>query len=137
MLSPHNTQKPTWHLLFAILITTLMVGCASLKKASNSDTLPIHHVVLVWLNADTSEEQLQATINATWPLNNIDGVHHLKVARALPSDRKLVDDSFSFGITMTFESQEVMQAYLEDPAHIQYLKEHIKGKAEKVVIYDF
>ncbi|HHC73690.1 MAG TPA: Dabb family protein, partial [Thiothrix sp.] len=38
---------------------------------------------------------------------------------------------------MTFRDQAAMQTYLTHPKHKAFLKQYIKGKTAKIVVYDF
>lgn len=123
-----------WHSIKAVTLLLLILLPVSAVAQATGD---IHHVVFVWLKADTTPQQLEDTLDATQTLAGIPGVEDFKVAKAIPSARAAVDDSFSFGITMRFKSQAVMQYYLAHDTHQAYLRDHIKGKALKVVIHDF
>jgi hypothetical protein len=123
-----------WHSVK--MLTRLLLILLPLSTATQAAT-DIHHIVFVWLKTDASSQQLEATIQATRSLADIPGVEDFKVAKAIASERAAVDDSFSFGITMRFKSHDDMQTYLADDIHQAYLRDHIKGKASKVVIHDF
>jgi len=117
-------------------ITLLLFMLLPVSAATQAEA-DIHHLVFVWLNAGAAAQQLDATIEASQALAAIPGVHNFKVAKAIASDRAVVDDSFSFAITMTFASSIDMQRYLVSDVHQSYLRDHIKGKASKVVVHDF
>jgi len=127
-----------WHCVKKLTLTLLiLLPLSTAAQAATEAVEDIHHIVFVWLEADASNQQLEATIAATQALANIQGVEDFKVAKAIASGRAAVDDSFSFGITMRFKSHADMQHYLADDLHQAYLRDYIKGKAAKVVIHDF
>lgn len=135
-----RTFAPSFWLL-PVLFTLLSLAAHSqastpLAAQPENTVQPVHHIVLVWLE-DSSDRTLQKTIDATWALANIPGVSQLKVARAIASERAIVDDSFSFGITMRFADTDSMTQYLAHPGHQAYLQSQIKGKVSRVQVYDF
>jgi hypothetical protein len=97
----------------------------------------ISHIVMVWLKPEVTEAQAREIMEATKMLGQIPGVSGLRVGKAMPSERAVVDDSFSFGITMDFTGPEMMDDYLKHPVHVEYLDKYIKGKAARILIYDF
>lgn len=113
-----------------LLITLLF--CSQFCAAED-----IHHLILVWQKQNTPAEQTASFLQATGKLADISQVKSLKVRTAIESDRPVVDDSFDYAVLMTFASQEDMQHYQEHPQHVQFLNDHVKGKMEKIVIYDF
>lgn len=123
-----------WHSLKKLTLLLLILLPVSTTTHAADD---IHHIVFVWLMPDTPNHALEETLRATQKLASIAGVEDFKVAKALPSERATVDDSFSFGITMRFTSDADMQRYLADDIHKNYVRNYIKGKTAKVVIHDF
>lgn len=97
----------------------------------------ITHVVVVWVKDDVSHKQVSKIIEAASVLRSIDVVQDLKVGRPVESERAIVDDSFSFALTVTFENNADMQAYINNEAHVAYVKSAIKPVLKKIVVYDF
>ena len=110
----------------------LLAACAPVQVAQ-----PVQHIVLVWLKGDTSSETYQRIIEGSKALANIGHIRDLQVGKAIPSERPIVDDSFSFGIYMRFDSVVDMNAYLADPKHVQFVDTQVKPHLQKLVIYDF
>ncbi len=61
----------------------------------------------------------------------------MRVGHSLPSDRKIVDDSFDVGIYISLANTEDMDAYLSHPLHTRAVEEVLQPLARKVVVYDF
>jgi hypothetical protein len=97
----------------------------------------ITHVVVVWVNDDVSDKQVSKIIEDTQVLRSISVVQDLKVGRPVESERASVDDSFSFALSVTFENNADMQAYIVDETHIAYVKSAIVPVMKKIVVYDF
>ena len=116
------------------LILALLV---SLHTSVYSAEQNISHVVIVWLNDDVSESKVAEIIEQTEVLSTIDVVQDLKIGRAIPSDRAIVDDSFSFALTVSFKDLDDMAIYAVDKTHLNYLKTVIKPHLKKILIYDY
>jgi hypothetical protein len=119
-------------LLFLLLAGLGGMGCAPVQVRQ-----PVQHIVLVWLKAGTSPEVYEQIVEGSKGLSTIGGIRDLQVGRAIPSERPIVDDSFSLGLYMRFDSVEDMNAYLTDPRHVQFVDTLVKPHLEKLVIYDF
>ncbi|MCP5325611.1 MAG: Dabb family protein [Oceanospirillaceae bacterium] len=110
----------------------VLLFCSQLCAAQD-----INHLILVWQKKDTPAGQTSAFLQATEQLASIEQVKSLIIRTAIESERPVVDDSFDYAVLMTFASQEDMQHYQDHPQHVQFLNDHVKGKMEKIVIYDF
>jgi hypothetical protein len=96
----------------------------------------VTHIVLVWLDKSLSQEQISQIIDSSKQLSKITYVKNLKVGKAISSTRKIVDDSFTFGIVMQFADIESMNKYLIDENHVNYVKQ-LKPMIKKLLVYDF
>lgn len=122
--------------LSTITLMLSLIACGLVSPAYSADT-PISHIVLVWLKPEISPEQAADILAATKQLEAIPGVINVRAGNPLPSERSIVDDSFSFGISISFTSPEALRAYQNHPIHVDHLNQHIRGKASKLLIYDF
>lgn len=113
-------------------LLSVLCLCSSLCYADD-----IQHLILIWQKADTPASQTEALLRETRNLEKIPGVKSILIRTPVTSDRPVVDDSFSYAILMTFASVQDMQNYQQHPQHVQFLKDHVQGKMEKLVIYDF
>lgn len=116
------------------LIVTIVFGFAI--PAYSSDQA-ITHVVIVWANEEVSEGQVSEIIDKTDVLSTIDAVQALKIGRPVMSERKIVDDSFTFAISVEFKNKADMQRYLEDETHLKYVQTVLTPVVKKFVVYDF
>jgi hypothetical protein len=92
---------------------------------------------MVWYKDKVTAEQQAAITEETLKLKHIPGIVSLDLGKAIPSERPIVDDSFDLGIVMTFKNETDMNAYLKHPQHQMFVKKHIKGNVEKLLVYDF
>ena len=124
-------------MLIVVLLCLSLISCVN-QPAINSNVKPINHIVLVWFKAGVSQAEINEVIQETKTLKQyIPQIQSLSLGRAIPSDRKIVDDSFDLGIQLQFENQADMDAYLTHPKHITFVKTFIKPKLAKLLVYDF
>jgi hypothetical protein len=124
------------------LLPALIIGaalCWIFKPAclAGAGTPSVQHIVLVWLKPDTAPEVREQIMAGSKALTDIGQIRDLRMGKAIPSERPIVDDSFSFGIYMRFDSVADMNAYLTDPKHVQFVDTQVKPHLEKLVVYDF
>ena len=127
--------------LFA-LILSLGAPLAPIHAAEQTGSTthasgPIVHIVMVWMKPEAGAEARDQAMEAASVLEQIPGVSRVRAGLPVMSERNTVDDSFSFGITMELTGPQMMKAYLEHPVHVEYVNTYIKGKTEKLLIYDF
>jgi len=96
----------------------------------------ITHVVLFWLDKDekTSREEL---LREASKLKAIPGVENFRFGAPVPSDRSVVDASFDVAISMDFADAAVAEQYQSHPDHQAFVRDWVKDKVVKVVVYDF
>jgi hypothetical protein len=117
--------------LTKLLAVTLLLSLLSVQASS-----AVSHIVFVWAKEDASKEDIAAMISRAEMLSKIAGVNSIKVGTAVPSDRSTVDDSYDVGITLSFDTIDAMQAYLEHPEHVKYVSTYVKPYAENLLVYD-
>lgn len=122
-------------LLLIAALSVALFGCS--HTPPNNHTTGINHVVLIWLKEPANQQHRQTVISASEELKSIPGIEKLRAGEALPSDRKIVDDSFDVGVYMLFKNKSAMQRYTSHPEHVEIVKSRIAPLAEKIVIYDF
>ncbi len=118
-----------------LALTLLFSGCAHFANTHADST--VNHVVLIWLKDSGNEEQRQKVITASNTLADIPGLEAIQIGSSIPSDRKIVDDSFDVGVYMQFKDEATMNRYISNPQHINVVKTHVMPLADKIVIYDF
>lgn len=126
----------TRYFFLACFLLLSLTACQT-SPTKNAESSKLHHIVMVWFNDNISEEEQKTIRKASYELKNISGILSLELGTAIPSERAIVDDSFDLGIVMTFRDQATMQAYLDHPHHKAFIKQHIKGKTKKLIVYDF
>lgn len=117
-----------------IIILILVMGFGGASYASEQK---ITHVVVVWLNDDLTETQIDDIINQSKFLENLAVVDDMKIGRPIPSERPIVDDSFTFALSVTFKNAADMKLYSVDKSHLEFVNTVLKPVLKKIVIYDF
>lgn len=97
----------------------------------------VSHLVMVWLKPEVTARQTAEIMSAAQQLSAIPGVIRVQSGLPVLSERSVVDDSFSFGINISLNDASTIDSYLDHPIHIKYVDTYIKGKASKLLIYDF
>ena len=64
-------------------------------------------------------------------------VEGMKIGRPVASERKIVDDSFTFAVSVVFDSAQEMQQYLADPIHVDFVQSVLTPVLKRIVVYDF
>lgn len=126
-------MKPSY--LSVLLLAITLSACAS-----NSTIKPLEktlvHIVLIWLKDAGNQEHIQQVAEVTKQLEAIPEIQELRMGTSVPSNRKIVDDSFDIGIYMIFKSEESMEIYLRHPKHQEAVRKIIKPLTRKIIVYD-
>ncbi|MCK5830502.1 MAG: Dabb family protein [Methylococcales bacterium] len=122
-----------------LLLQMILIGLLSLQASSvyAKDNKKVTHVVMVWLKEPGNEQHRGEFIKASNQLNGLPGIISRHVGVVMPSERKVVDDTFDVAMSVTLESEEALQAYLNNPKHKKILHDKIKPLTNRIVAYDF
>ena len=130
----HHRQ---WRVYFLLLLTVWLLACTKENEpASEVNTTKINHVVLVWFKADTQTSFIDQVMKKSQKLKSIPQLQALNVGKAISSDRKIVDDTFTLGFHLSFANQTDLNTYIQHPDHIQFV-EQLKPNIKKIIVYDF
>ena len=121
--------------ILLVLLFAAGVSACTCTQIRNSDS--VTHVVMVWFNDSVTQDDIDTVARRTLELRDIPQLVDIKVGKAIPSDRPIVDDSFDLGLVMTFDSVESMNIYVEHPIHVKFVEQYLKGKVDRLVVYDF
>lgn len=124
-------------IFISIFLCFSLISCTN-QPTPESNAKHINHIVLVWFKAGTSQAEVDSVIRETKKLEQyIPQIQSLSLGKAISSERKIVDDSFDLGISLTFKNQADMKVYLSHPKHIAFVKTYVKPKLAKLLVYDF
>lgn len=126
-----------WFSLFGLFLVLHLSACSGLQTSPVDNDASVHHVVFVWLkDSPNKAAHKQQVLVGSEQLRSILGLQSLHVGTAIPSSRKIVDDSFDVGLHMVFASEQAMNTYLKHPVHVAFVKS-IKPQIKKLLVYDF
>lgn len=96
----------------------------------------LSHVVLFWLKPDLTAAQRTEFETRLRALGTIPGVVAFHVGAVAPTDRPVIDRTYSFGLNLIFPDMAAHDAYQVHPTHLAFV-ENCKPFWTKVLIYDF
>ena len=120
--------------LFSMLL--LFVFCMPVHAEQGAGSA-VMHVVLVWLKDAGNAEHRQQIIDGSKKLSEIPGVTELRVGEVLPSEREVVESSYDVALSMRFESEADLKAYLVHPIHKNTVKESFVPIMDRFRVIDF
>lgn len=116
-------------------------GVASITPMySHAQTVPgepfLHHYVLFWLKPDLSEDKINEFKGFFEELRKIKTIKTLAYGRAAATaSREVVDNSFSYALSVTFAGLEDQNLYQKDPIHLKAIEKY-SSLWNKVVVHD-
>ena len=126
-----RTMRSLTSLVFLLCALT---ACASTPRTEAAGR--VAHTVFFWLRSDAPAPTRDAMIRYyQHEVLRAPGVASVFAGEARPSDRDVVDDSFSVGTTIVFESSAAEVAWQTEPIHDE-LKRLFFPLVERVVVYD-
>lgn len=94
------------------------------------------HNVYFWMHRPDDTEEATALATGIKTLADVKYVRGFRLGRpASTAHREVVDGSFSYHLTLFFDSAEDQNAYQADPIHKRFV-EACSGLWKKVVVYD-
>ena len=97
----------------------------------------ITHVIIVWLKKPGDAMQRQRFVDASRKLNNLPGILNRHVGVFKPGHGHGQENSFDVAVSVTLESQQAMDAYMNSPVHQQIIKKQLAPLVRKMVTYNF
>ena len=97
----------------------------------------ITHVVVFWVKPEVQDGREQLFAAAREHLPRIPGVQNLRYGASIPSERPVVDTSYTMAISMDFASQADLDTYQQHPEHLAFIAKVVKPLVERVLLYDF
>ncbi len=123
-------------LLTSTLISAAVSGCASTGTAAETKSrhqATINHVVLITLASPEDAEALIEDCHRLLP--PIESVRTWWVGVPVDTGRDAVDGDYEVGLCVGFDDEEGLQAYLEDPLHLELVAAW-RPKVDQFRIFD-
>ena len=93
------------------------------------------HHVLFWLRPDITEEHKADFREGLESLKNIETVKSAYIGSPIPTERAVVDGTYTFSLLATFDDLAGYDIYQNHIIHLTFLND-FKSFFEKVLIYD-
>lgn len=81
------------------------------------------HAVYFWLKTDLSAAQTAAFLEGVTALTTIDSVEHAWLGVPAPTDRPIIDRSYTHSLVVVFRDQDGHDQYQLDPIHDRFRNE--------------
>lgn len=111
----------------------------SVSKRVNAREIPtkkvfVHHVFF-WLKDPKSAEARAEFEKGLQALVKVPQIQNYHIGTPVPSDREVVDDSFTYSYIAYFKNADDQNIYQTHPIHLKFV-EDCQHLWEKVVVYD-
>jgi hypothetical protein len=93
------------------------------------------HSVYFWLKPDLNETQKAQFKKGLNSLTEIESVFRAFIGAPAPTNRPIIDRSYSYALLLVFKDQKAHDQYQDDPIHEKFRQE-CSSLWSKVVIYD-
>jgi len=133
--------------LFPFLILCIWLASCTGKVSNDtaikpSDTMtakvqgPFAHTVYFWLkNPDNSEDRTAFENSLKRFIRTSTNITTRHIGVPAPTDRGVIDNSYTYSLLLTFTDEEAQQKYQDEPAHKQFIAES-EQLWSKVIVYD-
>ncbi len=115
----------------------LLLAVSALASCASAPRHGINHTVVMWLKDPGNEVHRQTLIGVAESFRAIPGVRSVTAGPCIPSARSIVDSSFDVAVTLTFNSKEKLQQYLDNPEHKAAAASTLKPLVKKITVYDY
>lgn len=122
--------------ILILALLTVTVSCDRTKDEMTQFDSRFVHNVYFWLkNPDSQEDRKAFETSLKKFFDNSAYAKTLFIGKPPKATRDVVDGSFTYSMTVTFESAEAQQHYQTEPPHLLFIEESSKLWT-KVLVYD-
>lgn len=93
------------------------------------------HSVFFWLKPDLTAEQTAEFRAGLESLRGVSSVEAVHIGTPAPTDRPVIDRSYSFALTVLLKGMAEHDAYQVDPIHREFVT-RFSAHWDRVLIYD-
>ncbi len=126
--------------LFTLVLLTIIVGGCANSAPIGKGAVPsgtVTHVVLMYLYDRGDIGARTQVMHSVDQLRGISDVRTIWAGRMLTSTRPIVNQDYDIAMVVTFNGEDAMQHYLDDPKHLEVKKRVLDRYVRKYVVYDF
>ncbi len=134
-----STMKHYWNTLF--FCTSLIFSVNAIAQENGEQQTIIEsggflHTVFFWLENPESKEDRNAFENhLNMFIDNSKYVKSKFIGTVAPSEREVVDSSYTYALIVSFANKEEQDKYQTEPVHLKFV-EDAQHLWKKVVVYD-
>jgi hypothetical protein len=110
-----------------------VASCSSAEK-TEFGKLFIHHVFF-WLKNPANMEVRTKFEKALKELVTVETIHNYHIGVPAPTDRAVIDTTYSYSVLTTYINKEDQEIYQTHPKHLKFI-EDCQDLWVKVVVYD-
>lgn len=125
--------------IFLFTTLNLSINHALAKEPSQQTTIApdgFLHSVYFWLEKPNNEEDRKAfEKHLTTFINSSQYVKSKFIGTVAPSDRDVVDSSYTYALVLSFSSKADQDKYQTEPVHLKFVND-AQHLWKKVVVYD-
>ena len=131
---PLSRRNFLTHTGLAALASAPLLSFSPARK-SGAIKQPFVHQVYVWLKNPQSEEDKNKVIEGMRKLSAVKTIRQFHIGVPVPSQRDVVDSSYTLSWLVLFDSKQDEEAYQVDPIHLEFVKT-CSPYWNKVVVHD-
>jgi hypothetical protein len=119
----------------AALVTGAGIISSSFKTYNDMAEKTFIHHVYFWLKNPDSKEDFNKLIEGLKKLSKVKSIASFHIGRPAPTNREVIDRSYSVSWCLFFNSAADQDSYQTDPIHLKFIEE-CSMLWKKVVVYD-
>jgi len=108
-------------------------SCSPAEKAELGKQF-IHHVFF-WLKEDSDKEIRLKFEKALKELVTVETIQDYQIGVPAPTDREVIDTTYSYSVISTFRNKEDQDVYQTHPKHLKFIAD-CQELWERVLVYD-
>jgi hypothetical protein len=118
----------------AAIAGSAAIGASSLSSFADKKEFFIHHVYF-WLKNPDSQEDKNKLIEGLKKLSKVKTIRTVHMGQPAPTNRDVIDRSYSISWLLFFDSKADQDSYQTDPIHLKFVEE-CSSLWTKVIVYD-
>ena len=118
----------------AAVAGSAVMGIPSLSSFPDKKEFFVHHVYF-WLKNPDSPDDKNKLIEGLKKLSKVKTIRTFHMGQPAPTNRDVIDRSYSISWLLFFDSKADQDSYQSDPVHLKFVEE-CSSLWAKVIVYD-
>lgn len=114
-----------------------MIGLAPISAQAKAKAGEVTHVVLFWLKRPGNIADQNIVMRASKTLRRVRGLKELRVGRAMPVERRGIEQPYDVGLVMVFKDDAALAAFVSNPRHVRLLQAVSGPLLRRREVYNF